>query len=1066
MKKSDQYSELQNKGVSRRKFLKTSALLGGTALLAQSCSIVQKTQKGDNTPYLLNDPKNVIYSVCLQCHTDCPIKVKIMDGTVVKIDGNPYGMQTLNPALPYKTDVKDGAKVDGGICPKGQAGIQTLYDPYRIVKVLKRAGKRGENKWQVISFDQAIKEIVEGGKLFSHVPGEENRVVPGLKDLYKLKDATLAKKMAADAKAVAKGKMSIAEFQKKYKKNLDVLIDPDHPDFGPVNNQFIFVAGRIEHGRKEFAKRWMNGGFGSINWWEHTTICEQSHHIAFGKMTDKFEKGKWTGGKHHMKPDLYNSEFVIFFGTGAFEANFGPPYLANLVTNNLVSGKLKIAVVDPRLSKTAAKAWKWLPVKPGGDAALAYGMIRYLLENGKYDKTFLTNANKAAAKKDNETTWTNATWLVKIEKDGPGKFLRASEIGLGNKNQFVALKNGRPVAVHPYDEKNSIDGELFFDGVIGGKKVKTSFQILYEYATSKSMQEWSKLSGIPVDDIIEIAEEFYKHGKKSVAELYRGAVQHTNGYYNAQAIITLNLLAGNVDWKGGLSKGGGHWHEDGSKSGQPFNLKKKLHPGKLTTFGHKLTREKSKYEESTLFREKGYPAKRPWFPHTGNVYQEIIPSAGDAYPYPIKAMFLHKGTPAFASPAGHKNIEILVDTQKIPLLFACDIVIGETSMYADYIFPDTAIWERWGTPHITPACPVTQSKVRQPAVEPLVEKVKVFGEEIPISMEAVMLAIAEKLGLPGYGKNGFAPGMDFKRPEDFYLKMVSNIAAGDKPGDTVPDASPEEMKIFMDARKHLSPAVFDVNKWKKAVIDESGRDWWKKVVYVLNRGGRYEDFTRYEKSGEKLPHLFKNLFHIYVEDVAITRHPYTGKRFSGIALVEPVKGYDDKPINAEDFPLKLITYKYIQGGQSRTISDYWLQATIPENYILLNAQTAKELGIQESDRVRIISPTNPDGVWDLKNGEKIPVEGKVKIVQGMRPGVVAVSWHYGHWAYGSNDIYINGQLVPGEKSRRRGLCPNSVMLVDPVLKNVTLEDLIGGSASFMDSRVKLVKVKNQKETAY
>jgi hypothetical protein len=40
------------------------------------------------------------------------------------------------------------------------------------------------------------------------------------------------------------------------------------------------------------------------------------------------------------------------------------------------------------------------------------------------------------------------------------------------------------------------------------------------------------------------------------------------------------------------------------------------------------------------------------------------------------------------------------------------------------------------------------------------------------------------------------------------------------------------------------------------------------------------------------------------------------------------------------------------------------------------------------------------------------------------------------------------------------------MLVDPVLKNVTLEDLIGGSASFMDSRVKLVKVKNQKETAY
>jgi anaerobic selenocysteine-containing dehydrogenase len=70
-------------------------------------------------------------------------------------------------------------------------------------------------------------------------------------------------------------------------------------------------------------------------------------------------------------------------------------------------------------------------------------------------------------------------------------------------------------------------------------------------------------------------------------------VQHTNGYYTAQAIITLNLLLGNVDWKGGLSKGGGHWHDDGSKPGQPFRLTSGLHLGKLTAFGHRLTREKA-----------------------------------------------------------------------------------------------------------------------------------------------------------------------------------------------------------------------------------------------------------------------------------------------------------------------------------------------------------------------------------------------------------------------------------------------------------------------------------------
>jgi anaerobic selenocysteine-containing dehydrogenase len=1048
----------KQKGLNRRSFIKTSALLGGTAVFSQTIlGCATPPEYKTLSEYPLNNAENVIYSVCLQCHTACPIKVKILDGVAVKIDGNPYSMQTLNPAIPFETPVKYAAKIDGGLCPKGQAGIQTLYDPYRITKVLKRAGKRGENKWQAIPFEQAIKEIVEGGKLFSHVPGEENRYVPGLKDIYKLRDPELAKNMATDAKEVAKGNMSVEAFKEKYKNHLDKLIDPEHPDLGPVNNQLVFQAGRIEHGRKEFAKRWLYGGFGSINWYEHTTICEQSHHIAYKKITDQYKDGKWGEGKEHMKPDLYNSRFVIFFGTGAFEANFGPPYLSNLVTNNLVTGQLKIAVVDPRLSKTASKAWKWLPVKPGGDGALAYAMIRWMLENEKYDKKYLSNANKAAAKKDNETTWTNATWLVRIEEDGPGALLRASDIGLGSKDQFVVIRDGYPVAFDTNDEENPVEGTLFYSGVINGIQVKTAFQLLYEYATSKSLKEWADISGVDLKEIIAVAKEFAKHSKKSAAELYRGPVQHTSGYYNAQAIITLNLLVGNPGWKGGLSNGGGHWHEDGSKEGQPFNLEK-LHPNKLTPFGHTLTREKSKYEESTLFRKYGYPAKRPWFPHTSNVYQEIIPSAQDGYPYPIKALFLHKGTPAYSTPAGDRMIETLVDLEKIPLFFACDIVIGETSMYADYIFPDTAIWERWGTPHITPACPVTQSKVRQPTVDPLVEKVKVFGEEMPISMEAIMLAIAEKLSLPGYGKDGFGPGMDFKRPEDFYLKMVANIAAGDKVGDTVPDADDNEIKIFMEARKHLSPAVFDVEKWQKAVRDEKGNSWWRKVVYILNRGGRYENFEAYEKSGDKLPHPFKGMFNIYVEDVALTRHPYTGKRFSGIALVEPVKGYDDIPIevDSKEFPLTLITFKYIQGGQSRTLpNNYWIASTLPENYILINTKTAKELGLEDGEYVQVISPTNKKGIWDLKNGQVIPVAGKVKIVEGMRPGVVAISWHFGHWAYGANDVIIDGVRIPGDERRRSGLCPNAIMLADPVLKNVTLQDLIGGSSSFYDTPVTL-----------
>jgi anaerobic selenocysteine-containing dehydrogenase len=227
-----------------------------------------------------------------------------------------------------------------------------------------------------------------------------------------------------------------------------------------------------------------------------------------------------------------------------------------------------------------------------------------------------------------------------------------------------------------------------------------------------------------------------------------------------------------------------------------------------------------------------------------------MPSAADRYPYPIRALFLHKGTPALSIPGAQTVIDGLTHLEAIPLFFACDIVIGDTSVYADYIFPDTAIWERWGTPHQTPVVPVAGSKVRQPTVEPVTEKVRVFGEEMPLSMEAVMLAIAEKLSLPGYGKDGFAPGQDFTRPEDFYLKLVANVAAGDGPGEAVPDADSTETDLFLAARRHLSRAVFDPERFQRAVTDLSGTNWWPKVVYVLNRGGRFEDLERYDQAGE------------------------------------------------------------------------------------------------------------------------------------------------------------------------------------------------------------------------
>jgi len=130
---------------------------------------------------------------------------------------------------------------------------------------------------------------------------------------------------------------------------------------------------------------------------------------------------------------------------------------------------------------------------------------------------------------------------------------------------------------------------------------------------------------------------------------------------------------------------------------------------------------------------------------------------------------------------------------------------------------------------------------------------------------------------------------------------------------------------------------------------------------------------------------------------------------------------------------------------------------MPENRVLLNKQTADRLGLRDGDAVKLTSKSNPEGTWEV-DGQQRPMVGKVKIVQGIRPGVVGVSFHYGHWAYGASDVVVDGMTIKADPRRGRGLNPNAAMRADDTLKSVCLTDPIGGSASFYDTKVKLVKV--------
>jgi anaerobic selenocysteine-containing dehydrogenase len=63
-------------------------------------------------------------------------------------------------------------------------------------------------------------------------------------------------------------------------------------------------------------------------------------------------------------------------------------YKGELFSRALEKGA-KLIAVDPRLTRIAARADVWLPVRPGTDAALAFGMLHVIIEERLYEKDFV-----------------------------------------------------------------------------------------------------------------------------------------------------------------------------------------------------------------------------------------------------------------------------------------------------------------------------------------------------------------------------------------------------------------------------------------------------------------------------------------------------------------------------------------------------------------------------------------------------------------------------------------------------------------------------------------------------
>ncbi len=929
-------------------------------------------------------------SSCLGCWTQCGVRVRVdtASNKILRVAGNPYHpLATTRPAA-MQTSVREVFAQLGGdnglegratSCARGSSMLEQLVSPYRVLQPLKRVGGRGEGKWQTISFEQLVAEVCDGGDLF----GEGH--VDGLSAIYDLKTP----------------------------------LDANNPEYGPRVNQLLFTDASNE-GRTPLIQRFAAQSFGTVNVSNHGSYCGQSFRVGAGAALGDMK------GMPHGKPDWEKARFGLFIGTAP--AQSGNPFqrqgrqLAEARVRPPEDG-FQYVVVSPILPASASLAAgsgnEWLPVNPAGDLALVMGMLRWIIEQERFDTLMLSQPGPQAMKLAGESSWTNATHLVitQVGHARHGTFLRGLDLGWARpetaddkwEDVYVVRLADGTLAAHTVAQP----AELFVQAQVAavglpdlpnGVSVSSSLMLLREQAQRKTLDEYAALSGVPAETMAKLAERFTSFGKRAVADAH-GGTMNGSGFYTAYAIAMLNTLVGNLNVEGGLVLDAGPFPPFGP--GPRYNIGG--FPGKVIPKGVALSRNRFPYEKSSEFKRKQaegqspYPAEAPWYPAVGGLSSEMLASALTGYPYRAKVWINHMSNPLYGV-AGLKSVitDKLRDPANLPLSVSINPFINETNAWADYIVPDTVTYESWGVSAPWADVVVKASTVRWPTVQPRVANTAT-GE--PVCLETFLIACAKRLSMPGFGEGAITAKdgtkLALNTAEDFILRGMANIAfAAGKPVDP---ASDDDMVLT------------GVDRYAALLQDKLKPDEWRQVAMLMTRGGRFDVKEDAWKDG-RVRHAYNKPLHIWSEPLATLRHAMTGEHFSGCPTWYPARLADGSDVREhyppQEWPFLLSSFKSnLMSSMSIGVSR--LRQVHPSNPISINRQDAQRLDIHNGQPVRIVTPGGS-------------VTGLALVRDGIQPGAIAIEHGYGHTELGARAHLVDGVAMPHDPALAAGVNLNDL----------------------------------------
>lgn len=923
------------------------------------------------------------FTKCFGCNSMCALRYRVDEktGEITRVAGNPYSdVLTAGKPLPLETHLDEAywrlADTSRGtfrasICGRGASTVGVVTSPQRITKVLKRAGKRGENRWKSIPYEQAIKEIVNGGNLFG-----EGRV-EGLRQIYDPK----------------------------------TLLDPAQPEFGSKSNQLLVAFNEEDTMRGAFLTRFSKLAFGSVNALSKHAYCGNGPAIGYSVGLGP------TIAAGLCEPDWDHFEYAVFIGTSPSNSGFSLNRRGSGVAQARVERKAEYVVVDPLLRSSAVQATgaRWCPILPGTDDYFLYGLVRVILENGWENKHFLTLPNLKAAQKAGEVNYSNATHLVVVTPDRPDTLTMADAqtFGVGKKGVNVVCSNGKLVAA---DAVESAD--LYADlkvKLTDGKTVHlmSSAQMLRHQANKLTLTQYSEQCGVPEKEIRAIARKLTEHGRKA-AVVFFGGLFGCNAAMAGWLCCILNTLIGCHDARGGaMYSGGTYMGFAGNYDLASFAGKVDL-KGQITITRSGPYEASSEYKQHLMKSEKPYPAAHVFHPmnpgYASHNAAAMITAAVNGDPYKAKALITWRSNPVYSTSSfDSRTVKGLADPKVIPLVIGIDAFINETNQYADYIIPDTVQFEdyacdrTWGSfyPWVSAGVPAVESHTVKNAAG------------MHVCMEQFCIDCAVAMKLPGFGKGAISckdgRKLDLLTPEDWYPRYLANIAVQLKHLPEV-SAADRELAGLGRAMKFIETKVTS----GEAV----------KIEALLSRGGYYEAREHYK--GDFFAGAGGKFLQLFSPAMTAIRHAYSGERYPGVPVAMKPRFFNGKLWEtewpADKFPLRLSTFKSSLRSPYSVVYPRNLENS-PQNFVQMHEETAAKYGLKTGDRVRIIS------------GNGVPTEGILQADKSVAKGAVCVAHGYGHSAYGAKKIEVDGQVIGAVKGASGGIAINGVIPHDPTFKD-------------------------------